>query len=134
MVHPAERFTLYAEDGSLGADDLRDVRCAATGPDGQTPLRPPSGHSTLSNGGAFVAIASTPTGFPAGRYAISCRTASTDVDVPFYLGPRVDLAAVGRLALFGIVAPLFLGTCSIVLFAILAFLRYRSGRNTPTSL
>ena len=127
-------FTLYAEDGSLGADDLRDVRCSATGPGGQTALRPASGHTTLSNSrGAFVAIASTPEGFPAGRYVISCRTASTDVDVPLYVGPRVDLAAVGRLAVFGIVAPLFLGTCSVVLFAILAFLRYRSGRNTPTA-
>ena len=29
-------FTLYAEDGSLGADDLRDVRCSATGPGGPT--------------------------------------------------------------------------------------------------
>jgi hypothetical protein len=35
---------------------------------------------------------------------------------------------VGRLAVFGIVAPLFLGLCSVTLFAILAFLRYRSGR------
>ena len=126
-------FTLYAEDGVLGADDLRDLRCTTTGPAGQTPLRPTSGHTTLSNNrGTFVAIASTPTSFPAGRYAISCHTASSGVDVPLYLGPRVDLAAVGRLAVFGIVAPLFLGVCSVALFAILAFLRYRS-RRTPAA-
>ena len=127
-------FTLYAEDGVLGPDDLRDLRCTATGTDGQTPLRPSFGHTTLSNNhGTFVAIASTPTSFPAGRYAISCHTASAGVDVPLYLGPRVDLAAVGRLAIFGIVAPLFLGLCSVTLFAILAFLRYRSGRITNAS-
>ena len=122
-------FTLYAEDGVLGPDDLRDLRCTATRPDGQTPLRPSSGHTTLSNSrGTFVAVASTPTDFPPGHYTISCHTASAGVDVPLFLGPRVDLAAVGRLAVFGIVAPLFLGLCSVTLFAILAFLRYRSGR------
>ena len=127
-------LTLYAEDGVLGSDDLRDLRCIATAPDGQTPLRPSSGHTTLSNSrGTFVAIASTPTSFPAGRYVLSCHTASAGVDVPLYVGPRVDLAAVGRLAIFGIVAPLFLGLCSVTLFAILAFLRYRSGRTTPAT-
>jgi len=127
-------FTLYAEDGVLGPDDLRDLRCTTTRPDGQTPLRPSSGHTTLSNSrGTFVAIASTPTGFPPGRYAISCHTSSADVDAPLFLGPRVDLAAVGRLAVFGIVAPLFLGLCSVALFAILAFLRYRSSRITSSA-
>lgn len=127
-------FTLYVEDGVLGPDDLRDLRCTATRPDGQTPLRQSSGHTTLSNSrGTFVAIASTPTGFDPGRYAISCHTPAAGVDVPLYLGPRVDLAAVGRLAVFGIVAPLFLGICSVTLFAILAFLRYRARRITSTA-
>ena len=127
-------LTLYAEDGVLGADDLRDLRCVTTGADGETPLRHLSGRTILSNNrGTFVAIASTPTTFPAGRYTISCHTASAGVDVPLYLGPRVDLAAVGRLAVFGIVAPLFLGICSVVLFAILTFLRYRSRRITPAA-
>ena len=122
-------FTLYVEDGVLGPDDLRDLRCTATRPDGQTPLRPSSGHTTLSNSrGTFVAVASTPTDFPPGHYTISCHTASAGVDVPLFLGPRVDLAAVGRLAVFGIVAPLFLGICSVVLFSVLAFMRYRSAR------
>ncbi|NMM34674.1 MAG: hypothetical protein HHJ13_11875 [Phycicoccus sp.] len=122
-------FTLSAADGVLGPDDLRDLRCTATRPDAQTSLRPSSGHTTLSNSrGTFVAIASTPTGFQPGRYAISCHTAAAGVDVPLYLGPRVDLAAVGGEAVFGIVAPLFLGICSVTLFAILAFLRYRARR------
>ena len=129
-----EGFTLYAENGVLGPDDLRDLRCAATRPDGQTRLRPSSGHTTLSNSrGTFVAIASTPTGLPPGRYAISCDISSAGVDVPLFLGPRVDLAAVGRLAVLGIVAPLFLGLCSVTLFAILAFLRYRSRRITSSA-
>lgn len=50
---------------------------------------------------------------------------------PFFVGPRVDVARVGMLAVLGVVAPLFLGFCSVVLFAILAFLRYQAGRNTP---
>ena len=125
----SDGFTLYAADGVLGPDDLRDLRCTATRPDGQTPLRPSSNHTTLSNSrGTFVAIASTPTDFRPGRYAISCHTSSAGVDVPLFLGPRVDLAAVGRLAVFGIVAPLFLGLCSVTLFTILAFLRYRAVR------
>jgi ABC-type sugar transport system permease subunit len=125
-------FTLYAEDGTLAANDLRDLRCTATGPDGQMRLQPISGHTTMSKGNStFVAIASTPKDVSAGRYVISCETMRAGLDVPLYLGPRVDLAAVGRLAVFGIVAPLFLGICSIVLFAILAVLRFRSRRITP---
>jgi hypothetical protein len=124
-------FTLYAADGTTGPDDLR---CTATGPNGQIRLRPVSARSTLSNGrGTFVAIASTPEELPAGPYVISCESASADAEVPLYLGHRVDLAAVGRLAVFGIIAPLFLGLCSVVLFAILAFLRYRSRRITASA-
>lgn len=125
-------FMLYAGDGTTGADD---PRCTATGPDGQMRLRPISARTTLSNGrGTFVAIASTPKDLPAGRYVISCESASAGPDVPLYLGARVDLAAVGRLAVFGIVAPLFLGLCSVVLFAILAFLRHRSRRITAAAV
>lgn len=117
-------FTLYAEDGTTGAADLD---CDATGPHGPIQLPAVSGRTSLSNGqGRFVAIASTPADLPAGRYLIACRKVSAASDVPLYIGPRVDLAAVGRLAVFGIVAPLFLGLSSVVLFAVLAFMRYRS--------
>jgi hypothetical protein len=125
-------FTLYAVDGTTGPDDLR---CTATGREGQIRLRPVSARSALRNGrGAFTAIASTPRDVPVGRYVISCQSASADRAVPLYVGPRVDLAAVGRLAVFGIIAPLFLGLCSVALFAILAFLRYRSRRTTPSAV
>jgi len=118
-------FTLYAEDGTTQPADLR---CTATGPDIQMQLRPIAGRTTLSNGhGTFVAIASTPPDLLAGRYVISCVSAS-GTDVPLYLGPRLDLAALGRLVAFNIIAPMFLGICSVVLFAILTFLRYRSRR------
>lgn len=119
-------FTLYAAVGTTKADELR---CSATGRDGQIGLRPNSARSTLSNDrGTFAAIASTPQNLPPGRYVISCESASAGPDVQLYLGPLVDLAAVGRLAVFGIIAPLFLGLCSVVLFTILALLRYRSRR------
>jgi hypothetical protein len=125
-------FTLYAENGTLR---LGDLRCTATGPAGQTPLRAIVGRETLSNGqGTFIAIASSPADFPAGQYVLSCESASAGFDVPLYLGPRIDIAAVGRLAIFGIVAPLFLGFCSIVLFAVLVFLRYRSRRAAPAAV
>jgi len=124
-------FTLYAEDGTTGTADLR---CTATGPDAAVQLSPVAGRTTLGRGhGTFVAIASTPQDLPAGRYVISCVSASAGTDVPLYLGPRLDLAAVGRLVAFNIIAPLFLGICSVVLLAILAFLRFRSRRMaTPT--
>jgi hypothetical protein len=124
-------FTLYVEDSTTGAGDLR---CTATGPDAAVQLSPVAGRTTLSNGhGRFVAIASTPQDLPTGRYVISCVSASAGADVPLYLGPRLDLAAVGRLVAFNIIAPLFLGVCSVTLSAILAFLRYRSRqRATPT--
>jgi hypothetical protein len=123
-------FTLYAENGTIRAAGLS---CTAAGPEARVQLLPSSSRTTLSNGHAtFVAIASTPQDLPAGRYVISCESASARPDVPLFVGPRVDLAAVGRLALFGIIAPLFLGLCSVVLFAILAILRYRSRRRfTP---
>jgi len=119
-------FTLYTVDGTTESDDLT---CAATGPNGQLQLRRASSGTRLSNGrGTFVAIASTPKDLPAGRYVISCESAAAGPGVPLYLGPRVDLADVGRLVVFGIIAPLFLGLCSVVLFVILALLRYRSRR------
>src|SRR5450759_5508195 len=122
-------FTLYAEDGTTQPADLR---CTATGPDIQMQLRPIAGRTTLSNGhGTFVAIASTPQDLPAGRYRISC-VSDSGVDASLYLGPRLDLAAVGRLVAFNIIAPLLLGICSVVLFAILAVRRYRSHR-VPTA-
>lgn len=120
---PRDGITLYAVAGTTGPDDLR---CAATGRDGQIRLRPTSGRRTLSRGrGTFTAIASTPKGLPAGRYVISCQSASGGADVRLYVGPRVDLADVGRLAVVGIVA-VFLGFCSVALFALLALLRHRS--------
>ena len=39
----------------------------------------------------------------------------------------------GRMAVFGVIAPLFMGLCSIVLFRILAFLRYRSRQTTTAA-
>ena len=49
---------------TTGPDDLR---CTATTPDGQGRLRRVTSGTSLSNGlGTFVAIASTPEGFPAG--------------------------------------------------------------------
>jgi hypothetical protein len=128
-------FTLYAEDGTIGAADLR---CNATGPDTVVQLRPIAGRTTLSNGrDTFVAIVSTPQDLPTGRYVISCVSASGPTHLPLYLGPRIDLTAVGRLVAFDIITPLFLGVCSMVLFAILAVRRYRSRRipsplSTPT--
>ena len=124
-------FTLYAENDTTAAVDLR---CTATGPDATVQLSPVAGRTTLNNGhGTFVAIASTPQELPAGRYVISCVSASARTDVPLYLGPRLDLTAVGRLVAFNIIAPLFLGVSSVALLAILAYLRYRSRRTaTPT--
>jgi hypothetical protein len=128
-------FTLYAGDGTTGdarhgATGTANWRCTATGPDAQVRLRPISGRSTMSSSrGRFVALASTPKDLPAGQYVISCESASAGPDLPLYVGPRLDLAAVGRLAVFGIIAPLFLGLCSVVLFALLAFLQFRSRRN-----
>ena len=51
------------------------------------------------------------------------------VDVSSFLhfaGPRLDLAAVARLVAFKIIAPLLVGDCSVVLFAVLAVQRYQS--------
>jgi len=128
-------FTLYAGEGTA---EPADLRCTVTGLDVRVQLRPVAGRTILSNGhGTFVAIASTPQDLPAGHYVISCVSAS-GLDVPLYLGPRLDLAAVARLVAFNIITPLFLGVCSVVLFAILAVLRYRSHRkpspsSTPTA-
>ena len=124
-------FTLWTEDGGIGAAELR---CTATGPNAVVQLRPVAGRTTFSNGrDAFEAIASTPEDFPAGQYVISCVSASGQANVPLYVGPRIDLAAVGRLVAFNIVAPLLLGVCAIVLSVILAVMRYRGHRiTTPT--
>ena len=65
---------------------------------------------------------------------VSCQISSAGLDQPLFVGPRVDVARVGMLALLGVVAPLFLGFCSVLLFAILAFLRYQAGRNTPATV
>lgn len=119
-------LTVYAQDGTTGAADLR---CTATGAVGMVQLRRVAGRTALNNSrGTFVAIASTPRDLPAGRYVISCAGASAGAEVPLFLGPPLDLAAVGRLVAFAIIAPLFLGVCSVILFAILAILRYRSRR------
>jgi hypothetical protein len=119
-------FTLYTVNDTTRAVGLR---CTATGPDRVVQLSPIAGRTTLSNGhDTFVAIASTPQDLPAGQYVISCMSASGGTDIPLYVGPRLDLAAVGRLVAFNIIAPLLLGVCAVVLFAILAVLRYRSRR------
>jgi len=119
-------FTLYAQEGTTGAADLR---CIVAGPDRVVQLRPVFGRTTIGNDhGTYVAIASTPQDLPAGRYVISCVSASGQTDVALYVGPRIDLEAVGRLVAFNIIAPLLLGFCSVVLFTVLVVLRYRSSR------
>jgi hypothetical protein len=121
-------FTLYAPDGAIWAAALR---CTAAGRDRVVQLRPVAGRTTLGNShGTYMAIASTPHDLPEGRYVISCAGASGSSDLPLYVGPRVDLAAVGRLVAFNIIAPLLLGFCSVVLLVILVVLRYRSPRTT----
>ena len=110
-------FTLYAQEGNTGTTDLR---CIVTGPDGVVQLRPVSGRTTIGNDhGTYVAIASTPQDLPGARYVISCVGASGQTDVALYVGPRIDLEAVGRLVAFNIIAPLLLGFCSVVLLVIL---------------
>jgi ABC-type sugar transport system permease subunit len=119
-------FTLYTEEGTTGPADLR---CTATGPDATVQLRPIAGRTILSNGqGTFVAIASTPQDLPSGRYVISCVSTSTVADIPLFLGPHIDLAAVARLIAFNILAPALLAFCGVVLFVFLAILGYRSSR------
>ncbi len=119
-------FTVYAEDLMARAADLR---CTASGTGGTVPLRHVSGRTTMSNNdGTFTAIASSPEDMPAGQYVISCISKMTGDDVQLYVGPRLDLAGVGRVVAFGVIAPLFLGICSVVLFIIVAVLRYRAHR------
>lgn len=118
-------FTLYT-DAEAGAIRPADLRCTATGPEGTVQLQRITGRTTLGNGqSSFVALASTPADLPAGRYVISCVSAAGGAELPLYLGPRFDVAAVGRLVAFNIVAPLFLGLCGLVLFVIIAVMRYR---------
>jgi hypothetical protein len=123
-------FTLYTLDSAAtGSADLQCTAGQPAGPGIRLRLQPISGRVTWSNGqGSFVAIASTPREVPPGRYVISCINTLGDTAVPLYLGPRVDLGAVARLVVFTVITPLFLGACSIVLFAILVILRYRSHR------
>jgi hypothetical protein len=117
---------VYAEDLVTRAADLR---CTATGPGQPVQLRPVSGRTTFGNNdGTFTAIASTPGHMPKGSYVVSCVSEVTGDDVRLYIGPRIDLGGVGRLVAFGIIAPLFLGFCSVVLFTILAVWRYRAHR------
>ena len=119
-------FTLYTEEGTTGAVGLR---CTATGPQATVQLPPIAGRTILDNGqGTFVAIASTPQDLPPGRYVISCVSTSGVADIPLFLGPRLDLAAVARLIAFNILAPALLAFWSVALFVILAILRYRSSR------
>jgi hypothetical protein len=126
-------FTLYTLDSATTS--AADLRCTAAGPDIPLRLQPISGRVSWNNGeGSFVAIASTPREVLPGRYVISGVGAFGDTEVPLYLGPRLDLAAVARLVVFNVITPLLLGVCSIVLFAILAVLRYRSHRKaSPAS-
>jgi hypothetical protein len=120
-----EGFTLYTRDSV--ATPASDVRCAATGPGIRVQLQPISGRVAWNNArGTFVAVASTPREVPPGRYVISCVSAFGDTQVPLYLGPRLELAAVVRLVGFNVITPLVLGVCSVVLFAILVVQRYRS--------
>jgi hypothetical protein len=123
-------FTVYAQDGL--DTQTPDLHCTANRSGIQVRLQPISGHVSWSNGrGSFVAIASTPPEMPPGRYAISCVSAFGSTEAPVYLGPRLDLGAVARLVAFNIVTPLVLGVCAVVLFAILAVLRYRTHRKPP---
>jgi hypothetical protein len=119
-------YGLYVERDTTGVDGLR---CAATGPNGRVVLPRDTGRGILTNSqGSFFTIASTPKDLPTGQYVISCVSPSTGVETPLYLGPRFDLAAVGRGVALSIIAPMLLGVCSVVLFAILALLRFRSRR------
>jgi len=119
----SDGFALYVEAHTAGVANLR---CIATGPDGQVSLPASTGQSLTNGQGAFVAVASTPPDLPPGQYVISCVNTSGSADVPLYVGPRLDLAVLGRGIGLGIIAPLFLGVCSVVLFAMLGVLRYRS--------
>jgi len=127
-------FTLYAEEGSLGADDRLDIQCTVTGAGGQTPLRTVVGRTVFThNDTSFLAVASTPANLPVGLYSIACETSVAGVDTTLFVGPKVDVGRVARLAVLGVVLPLFLGVSAVVLFAILGFLRYRARRVTPAT-
>ncbi|MDQ1482820.1 MAG: hypothetical protein QOF35_896, partial [Actinomycetota bacterium] len=99
-------FALYVEGHTTAAANLR---CIATGPDGQVALPPSTGQSLTNGQGAFVAVASTPADLPPGQYVVSCVSTSGNRDIPLYVGPRLDLAALGRGIGLGIIAPVFLG-------------------------
>jgi hypothetical protein len=121
-------FTVYTST-EAGSTRPADLRCTATGPDGAVPLENITGKTTIGNGETtFVAIASTPTDLPAGRYVISCVSAFSRAQMPLFLGPRFDVAAVGRLVAYNVIAPLLLGFCGVVIFTIVAVARYRAHR------
>jgi hypothetical protein len=110
-----------------------DLRCTARSSDREV-LLPAGIQGSMNNEqGSFVSIASTPPDLPSGRYVLSCVSAPTGTNVPVYLGPRFSLAAVGRGVILGIIVPVFLGFCAVLLFALLAILRYRSRRIATVS-
>lgn len=118
-------FTLWAEQGAAEPGDLH---CGAARAGRVVQLRTVARRNTLRYGqGSFVAMASTPQDFMAGRYIISCTTRS-GVTVPVFVGPRLDLRAVAILVVFNVITPLFLGVCSVLLLGILLVLRHRSHR------
>lgn len=122
-------FTLYT-DAESGSARPADLRCTAIGQDRAVQLQNISGRTTLGNGqSTFVALASTPPNLPAGRYAVSCVSVFSGTEMPLYLGPRFDVAAVGRLVAFNVIAPLLLGFSALVIFTIVAVRRYRAHRN-----
>jgi len=121
-------FTVYTstEAGSMRPADLR---CTATGQDRTAQLENITGKTTIGNGETtFVAIASSPSDLPAGQYVISCESAFNRAQMPLFLGPRFDVAAVGRMVAFNVIAPLLLGFCGVVIFTIVAVARYRAHR------
>jgi hypothetical protein len=121
-------FTLYTST-EAGSTRPADLRCTAVGKDGTVQLQNIIGKTTLGNGETtFVAIASSPSDLPAGQYVVACTSAFSHAEMPLYLGPRFDVAAVGRLIAFNVVAPLLLGFCGVVIFTIVAVARYRARR------
>lgn len=122
-------FTLYT-DTQTAVSRPADLRCTAIGQNRAVQLQDITGRTTLGNGQTtFVALASTPSDLPAGRYVVSCTSVSSNTEMPLYLGPRFDVAAVGRLVAFNVITPLLLGFSALVIFTIVAVRRYRANRN-----
>jgi hypothetical protein len=121
-------FTVYTNT-EAGSTRPADLLCTATGKDGAVQLQNITGKTTLGNGETtFVAIASSPSDLPAGNYVVACTSAFTRAQMPLFLGPRFDVAAVGRMVAFNVIAPLLLGFCGVVIFVIVAVARYRAHR------